>query len=218
MRGTLWAMPSRLLKPSSRLVIASHNSGKIREMTALVAPWVDDIASAAALSLPEPEETGDTFSANAALKAVAAARATERPALADDSGLVVPALGGAPGVRSARWGGPERDFAVAMRRVWEELSDLPRDAEMVCALAVAWPDGEVSTYVGRVEGTLVWPPRGELGFGYEPIFAPRGSTRTYGEMPRPEKHLDDPRARAFALLRAAHLSGRLGEASPNRAD
>lgn len=180
------------------VVIASHNSGKVRELAELLAPH--PTIGAADLGLPEPEETGESFAENAAIKARAAAIASGRVAIADDSGLVVPALGGLPGVRSARWAG--RDFQVAMRRVHRELGDRDRSAAMVTALAIAWPDGTYETFEGLVEGTLVWPPRGTLGFGYEPMFAPLGSSRTYGEMPRAEKHADDPRARAFRALEA----------------
>ena len=183
------------------LVIASHNEGKVREIAEPLGPIVTRTCSAAELDLPEPEETGLTFVENASLKARLAAERSGRAALADDSGLVVPALDGAPGVLSARWGGPERDFSVAMARVHDELGDRDPRAQMVCALAIAWPDGRIEAAEGRVDGTLVWPPRGELGFGYEPMFRPDGAPRTYGEMVRAEKHADDPRARAFAKLR-----------------
>ena len=146
-----------------RLVIASHNPGKIVEITALLAPFGIEVVGAAALGLPEPEETGDTFEANAALKAHAAAQATGLPALADDSGLVVPALGGAPGIYSARWAGPAKDFAVAMARVNRELGDRDRSGFFVSVLALAWPDGEEVLCLGEVHGTLTWPPRGNNG-------------------------------------------------------
>ncbi len=186
-------------------VIATHNAGKASEVAALLAPFELRLRFAADLGLAEPEETGDSFVANASLKARAAAAATGLAAVADDSGLVVPALGGAPGVRSARWAGPARDFGAAMASIHEALGDSDRAAQMVCALAVAWPDGHAEVFEGRVDGRLAWPPRGALGFGYEPMFVPDGSSRTYGEMPRDEKHRDDPRARAFALLAAAVL-------------
>lgn len=183
------------------VLIASHNAGKVREVAALLAPFVARTRSAAELDLPEPAETGESFVANAALKARLAADASGLVAVADDSGLVVPALGGAPGLFSARWAGPERDFDAAMRMVHEELGGRSRTSQMVCALAVAWPDGRLRTAEGRVTGELVWPPRRERGFGYEPMFRPHGSEQTYGEMARPDKHVDDPRARAFAELR-----------------
>lgn len=182
------------------LVLATHNAGKLHELSELLSPFVADLRSSRELGLPDPDETGATFRENAAIKARAAA--LDHPALADDSGLVVPALGGAPGVCSARWAGDARDFASAMQRVHDELGEHDRRASMITALAVAWPDGRVETFEGAVQGELVWPPRGALGFGYEPMFRPLGETRTYGEMPRDEKHADDPRARAFAALRA----------------
>jgi len=182
------------------LVIASHNEGKVAEIALLLAPLGLRLTSARDRSLPEPEEGGATFVANVSIKALAAAWGTGVPAIADDSGLVVPALGGAPGVRSARWGGPARDFGAAMRKVHEALGTRARDAEMVAALAIAWPDGHVEAREGRVRGTLVWPPRGALVFGYEPMFLPDGETRTYGEMSRADKSRDDPRARAYAGL------------------
>ena len=193
-----------MLDERSTLVLATHNAGKLRELSELLSPFVADLRSARELGLPEPDETGATFGENAALKARAAA--VDFPAIADDSGLVVPALGGAPGIWSARWAGPERDFGKAMRRVQDELGAGDRRAHMVTALALAWPDGRVDVFEGSVEGELVWPPRGALGFGYEPMFRPLGEARTYGELPRAEKHADDPRARAFAALRAACLA------------
>jgi XTP/dITP diphosphohydrolase len=191
---------------SGRLVIASHNPGKLREIADLVAPYGVAAVSAGSLGLPEPEETGASFRANAELKALAAAQGAGLPALADDSGLVVPALGGAPGVRSARWAGPERDFARAMARVEAELGDRDdRAAHFLCALALAWPDGHCEGFEGRVDGDLVWPPRGDRGFGYDPIFLPDGETLTFGEMPPEQKHAMSHRARAFAQLVAACL-------------
>ncbi len=200
-------MARRLRK--GRLVIASHNAGKLREIAELVAPFGVDAVSAGSLGLPEPEETGTTFKANAELKALAAAKGAGRPALADDSGLVVPALSGAPGIHSARWAGPERDFARAMARVEEELDGSEdRSAYFLCALALAWPDGHRESFEGRVDGTLVWPPRGTCGFGYDPIFLPEGETLTFGEMEPARKHAMSHRARAFARLVADCLDDR----------
>ncbi|MDJ0949958.1 MAG: RdgB/HAM1 family non-canonical purine NTP pyrophosphatase [Alphaproteobacteria bacterium] len=191
-----------------RLVIASHNAGKVREIAALLAPYGVDAVSAGALDLPEPEETGDSFTANAALKARAAATGASLPALSDDSGLVIPALEGAPGIHSARWAGPERDFAAAMRRVERELAGKhDRSAHFVCVLALAWPDGHCECFEGRVYGALVWPPRGERGFGYDPIFVPRGHDLTFGEMDPDAKHAISHRADAFRKLIAACFGG-----------
>ena len=186
-----------------RLVIASHNPGKIAEIAALLAPFRVEAVGAAELGLAEPEETGETFEANAALKAHAAAQAAKLPALADDSGLVVPALDGAPGIYSARWAGPGRDFMVAMERVNRELGDKDRGAAFVSVLALAWPDGEEALFRGEVHGRLIWPPRGDNGFGYDPIFVPEDQKQTYGEMTLTEKFATDHRARAFAKLAAA---------------
>jgi XTP/dITP diphosphohydrolase len=183
-----------------RLVIASHNAGKVREIADLLSAYVRAFPSAAELGLIEPEETGHTFIDNATLKARAAAAASALPALADDSGLVVPALGGAPGIYSARWAGPERDFRVAMRRVQSELGDADPAAHFVCALALAWPDLHVESVEGRIDGRLVFPPRGERGFGYDPIFVPVGRTLTFGEMDPDEKHRISHRAHAFRQL------------------
>jgi XTP/dITP diphosphohydrolase len=183
-----------------RLVIASHNSGKVVEIDELLTPYGLDIVGAAALGLPEPEENGDTFEANAALKAHAAAKASGLPALADDSGLVVPALGGAPGIYSARWAGPNKDFAVAMERVRRELGERDRRAHFVAVLALAWPDGDAALFRGEVHGHLVFPPRGERGFGYDPIFIPDGREETFGEIEPAKKHRISHRARAFAKL------------------
>ena len=183
-----------------RLVIASHNPGKVEEITALLAPFAIDVVSAGALGIAEPEETGDSFEANAALKARAAAAASGLPAIADDSGLVVPALGGAPGIYSARWAGPAKDFRVAMQRVHRELGDQDRSARFVAVLALAWPDGDLELFRGEVAGKLVWPPRGERGFGYDPIFVPEGGVATFGEIEPARKHKISHRARAFAKL------------------
>jgi len=195
---------ARRLPAGSRLVIASHNPGKLREISALIAPRRVDCVSAAALGLPEPEETAPDFVGNARLKAVAAAQASGLPALADDSGFSVAALGGAPGVVSARWAGPARDFSVAMERVQAEIGDdADRRAWFTAALCLAWPDGETATFLGRVEGAAIWPPRGARGFGYDPMFVPLGEARSYGEMDPAEKHATSHRARAFAKLQAA---------------
>lgn len=188
----------------NRLVIASHNAGKVGEIDALLSPYGADVVSAAELGLPEPEETGDTFVANAELKARAAAAASGLPALADDSGLAVAALGGAPGVRSARWAGPGKDFRVAMQRVQQALGDTAdRSAHFACALCLAWPDGRCDTFEGTVHGRLVWPPRGERGFGYDPMFVPSGYDLTFGEMDPDHKHRISHRADAFRKLVAA---------------
>ncbi len=190
--------------PGDTLVIATHNPGKLREIEALLLPFGAKVVSAGALGLPEPEETGLTFEANAELKARAAAEASGLPALADDSGLVVEGLGGAPGIYSARWAGPGKDFSVAMARVERELGDNPdRRAWFACALSLAWPDGRIATFLGRVDGTLVFPPRGLHGFGYDPIFLPVGEAETFGEMAPDRKHAMSHRARAFAQLVAA---------------
>lgn len=201
-----------------RLVIATHNPGKLLEMRELLAAYGVEAVSAAELGLPEPEETGATFRDNARIKALAAARASGEAAFADDSGLVVDALGGAPGVHSARWAGSGRDFSVAMKKVEAALRQCgaitpeQRRARFVSALCVAWPDGHVEEFEAAVEGTLVWPPRGEKGFGYDPMFLPDGHTRTFGEMDSAEKHGLPPRgkglshrARAFLKLAAACL-------------
>ncbi|HYM03653.1 MAG TPA: RdgB/HAM1 family non-canonical purine NTP pyrophosphatase [Stellaceae bacterium] len=188
----------------SRLVIATHNRGKLAEIAALLAPFKVEVASAGALGLPEPEETGDTFEANAELKALAAAQASGLPALADDSGVVVPALRGAPGVYSARWAGPEKSFERAMALVEERLAGNPdRRAHFVAVLALAWPDGHIETFRGEAHGTLVWPPRGARGFGYDPMFVPTGGTLTFGEMEPEAKHRISHRAAAFEKLVAA---------------
>jgi XTP/dITP diphosphohydrolase len=182
------------------LVIASHNQGKVREIAALLGGYIAQFPSAGELGLPEPEETEDSFIGNAALKARAATEGSGLPALADDSGLVVPALGGAPGIYSARWAGPGKDFAMAMERVRTELGDGDRSAHFVCALALAWPDGYVETVEGRIDGTLNFPPRGDRGFGYDPIFTPLGRAITFGEMDQDEKHRISHRADAFRQL------------------
>ena len=190
-----------------RLVVATHNPGKLREIAALVAPFSVAALSAGALGLAEPEETGATFEANAALKAHAAAKASALPSLADDSGLVVPALDGAPGIYSARWAGPTKDFRIAMERVQRELGDKPRRAHFVAVLALAWSDGGEALFRGEVYGQLTWPPRGERGFGYDPIFVADGYDQTFGEIDPGLKHQISHRARAFAKLVEACFGG-----------
>jgi len=195
-------MPRRI-RAGERLVIASHNPGKVAEIEELLMPFGVIAIGAGALGLPEPEETGATFEANAALKAHAAVAASGLPALADDSGLVVPALDGAPGIYSARWAGPKKDFRIAMKRVERELGDKDRKAHFVAVLALAWPDGEEALFRGEVHGVLTWPPRGERGFGYDPIFIADDYDQTFGEIDPDLKHRISHRARAFAKLVAA---------------
>ena len=202
------------LHKGTRLVVASHNPGKLREIADLVAPFGLDVVSAGALGLPEPEETETTFAGNARLKAAAAATASGLPALSDDSGLEVEALGGDPGVYSARWAGPSKDFGAAMKRVADELTKRgawsgagPR-ANFTCALSLAWPDGVAHIFEGKVFGRLVWPPRGAQGFGYDPMFQPDGEALTFGEMDPAAKHAISHRARAFALFVDACLGRR----------
>lgn len=190
-----------------QLVIASHNPGKVQEIAELLAPHGLSVVSAASFGLPEPEETGATFAENAILKATDAANASGLPALADDSGICVAALGGQPGIYSARWAGPDKDFTVAMQRIERELAGAAdRSAAFVCALCLAWPDGRSETFEGRVDGILVWPPRGTNGFGYDPMFVPEGGTLTFGEMDPAAKHAISHRARAFAKLLARGLA------------
>ena len=191
-----------------RLVIASHNQGKIVEISTLLAPFSIEAVSAASLGIPEPEETGDSFEANAALKARAAAETSGLPALADDSGLVVPAIGGVPGIYSSRWAGAAKDFRMAMERVHRELGNRDRSARFVAVLTLGWPDGRMELFRGEVDGRLVWPPRGERGFGYDPMFVPEGGVETFGEMEPAEKHKISHRARAFAKLVEGCLRGR----------
>ncbi|MEE8247935.1 MAG: RdgB/HAM1 family non-canonical purine NTP pyrophosphatase [Alphaproteobacteria bacterium] len=194
-----------------RLVLASHNPGKVSELRELLAPFAITAVSAAELGLEEPEESGGSFAANARIKALAAARAASRAALADDSGLVVAALAGAPGVQSARWAGPGRDFEMAMAKVERALAKADaqapgeRRAAFVAALCLAWEDGHVELFEGRVEGTLVWPFRGTRGFGYDAMFVPDGHDLTFGEMEPTAKHVLSHRARAFEQLVAACL-------------
>jgi len=205
-------------KLSGALVIATHNPGKLAEMRDLLAPFGIAAHSAGELGLPEPKETGSSFAANARIKAMAAAKATGRPAFADDSGLVVDALCGEPGIHSARWAGPDKDFRFAMNRIQTLLIEcgakLPeqRRAHFIAALCLAWPDGHVEEFEGRVDGVVTWPPRGDKGFGYDPLFLPDGFDRTFGQMSAEEKHGFPPkgqglshRARAFVKLADACL-------------
>jgi XTP/dITP diphosphohydrolase len=206
---------------ADRLVIATHNPGKLAEMRELLAPHGIEAASAGELCLDEPDETGDSFRANARIKAIAAAQATQLPAFADDSGLAVDALDGAPGIYSARWAGEQKDFMAAMTRIERLLQERgaiaaeQRKAHFVSALCVAWPDGHLEEVEARADGTLVWPPRGTAGFGYDPAFLPDGHTRTFGEMTSIEKHGMPPlglglshRAKAFVKLAEICLSKR----------
>jgi len=203
---------------AGRLVIATHNPGKLAEMRELLAPYKIEAISAGEMGLNEPDETGTSFRANARIKAEAAALASALPAFADDSGLVVDALGGDPGIYSARWAGPDKNFRGAMEMIQQKLraagatKATQRKAHFVSALCVAWPDGHVEEFEARVDGTIVWPPRGDKGFGYDPIFLPDGHARTFGEMPSQEKHGLPPngkglshRARAFVKLAEACL-------------
>jgi XTP/dITP diphosphohydrolase len=195
------------------VVIATHNPGKLAEMRELLAPYNIAATSAAELNLAEPDETGTTFAANARIKAMSAAKATGQPAFADDSGLCVDALGGDPGIYSARWAGPNKDFRAAMNQIQTLLvekgatSPQQRRAHFIAALCIAWPDGHVEEVEGRVDGVIVWPPKGTAGFGYDPLFLPDGHDRTFGEMTADEKHGLPPkgmglshRARAFVML------------------
>jgi XTP/dITP diphosphohydrolase len=206
---------------TGQLVIATHNPGKLAEMRDLLAPHGVEAVSAGELGLSEPDETGSDFRSNAAIKAIAAAKATKLPAFADDSGIVVEALDGAPGIHSARWAGPNKDFTAAMTRIERLLQERgatapdKRKAHFVSALCVAWPDDHLEEVEARVDGTLVWPPRGTAGFGYDPMFLPEGHTRTFGEMESIEKHGLPPlglglshRARAFVKLAEICLDGR----------
>jgi XTP/dITP diphosphohydrolase len=214
--GEVWSVGERA-RLAGRLVVATHNAGKLRELEELLSPFGIETLGAAALGLGEPEETGSTFRDNAVLKAEAAARASGMIALADDSGLCVEALGGAPGIYSARWAGESKDFSAAMARVEDELegrgAPLPWRAAFVSVLALAWPDGAVETFEGRVDGALVFPPRGTAGFGYDPIFRPDGHQRTFGELSSEEKHgipadgslALSHRARAFQKFARARL-------------
>jgi XTP/dITP diphosphohydrolase len=194
------------LRRGDKIVIATHNAGKAKELAELFATVGVETVAAAELGIDEPEETGESFAVNARIKAEAAAKASGMPAVADDSGLEVAALCGAPGVHSARWGGPNRDFTLAMERVNRELAATgsdDRSAKFTCALALASPDGAVGVFEGRVFGIIVWPPRGTRGFGYDPIFVPEGHRETFGEMAPWEKDAISHRARAFAKLMQA---------------
>ena len=191
------------LRRGTTLVIASHNEGKVRELAELFSPYGIRCDSAACLRLPEPEETGDSFTENAKIKAIAAAKGSGMLSLSDDSGLEVEALGGAPGIHSARWGVPNRAFDLAMARVHHELKKLgtsDRRANFTCALALAVPDGEAAAFTGQVYGTIVWPPRGTRGFGYDPIFVPEGYSETFGEIEPDLKNQLSHRIRAFEKL------------------
>ena len=203
-------MTHRKLLPG-KLVIASHNAGKVREIRALLEPFGIEPVSAGDLGLPEPEETGATFAENALLKAHASVQGSGLPALADDSGLCVTALNGAPGVYTADWaerqtyeGGPGRDWYMAMGKVEGKLAELgpemDRSGYFICTLALAWPDGHAEVFEGRVHGTLAWPPRGTLGFGYDPVFVPLGHAQSFAELDPVEKHAMSHRADAFAKL------------------
>lgn len=194
------------LKAGTKLVLASHNKGKLAEFSTLLADFGITVLSAGDLDLPEPEETETTFAGNAALKALAAAKATGLPALADDSGLCVSALGGAPGIYSARWAGPDKDFLAAMTRIQEGIGQDERDAWFTCVLCLAFPDGTSYSFAGRVDGQITWPPRGDKGHGYDPIFTPEGETRTFAEMDEAEKNAISHRARAFALFKKECLA------------
>ncbi len=192
------------------VLVASHNDGKIREIADLLAPYSVKPVSFSEHPFPEPEETGLTFRENSEIKAVSAAKATGIVALADDSGLEVDALAGEPGVYSARWAGRDKDFRTAMHRVEQSLSERgavrakQRQANFVCDLCVAWPDGGIDHFEGRVYGTLIWPPRGDKGFGYDPMFLPRGHSLTFGEMEDTAKHRISHRAQAFRLFLKAY--------------
>ncbi len=200
------------LKRASRLVVATHNPGKLSEFRDLLEPFGIEVLSAAELNLPEPAETGETFEENAQLKAMVTAFASGLPALSDDSGLAVEALGGAPGIHSARWAGEPRDFAQAMARVEDELkakgaiSVSARRAKFICVLCLANTMGSVQFFEGTAEGHLIWPPRGTKGFGYDPMFQPDGYEQTFGEMDPAQKHAISHRAKAFAAFKAAILS------------
>jgi XTP/dITP diphosphohydrolase len=201
---------SRKLQPG-RLVVASHNQGKVKELKALLGPFGMDLVSSKELDLPEPEETGTTFFFNAELKALTAADLSGFPAIADDSGICVEALNGEPGVYTANWAetGNGRDWMMAMQKVEDALAllgpEVSRAAYFACVLSVAWPDGHIESFEGRVDGTLVWPPRGDKGFGYDPMFVPLGYDQTFAEMEPEAKHAISHRAAAFEKLKAALL-------------
>ena len=199
----------RKIGRGARLCVASHNAGKVREIGDLIAPFGVSAHSAGELGLPEPEETETTFTGNALLKARAAAQASGLVSLADDSGLAVHALNGDPGIYSARWAGRTKDFRLAMQKVEDALQAqgaTDRSAHFVCALALVWPDGEEAVFEGRVDGVLVWPPRGDKGFGYDPMFIPEGYALTFGEMEPDAKHAMSHRAKAFAQMVAERFA------------
>ncbi len=197
---------ARKLERGAKLVLASHNPGKLAELDELLRPHGVAVVSAGTLGLPEPEEDAPDFVGNARIKALAATRSSGLPALSDDSGFCVAALGGAPGIYSARWAGAGKDFSAAMARVHRELGDAAdRRAWFIAALCLAWPDGHAETFMGRVDGTATWPPRGSKGFGYDPMFIPNGAAATFGEMDKAAKHALSHRARAFAQMMAACL-------------
>ena len=213
--------PAEHRRLTGKLVVATHNPGKLAEMRELLAPYGIDAISAVELKLAEPDETGMSFRENARIKAEAAATVAGLPAFSDDSGLAVDALDGAPGIYSARWAGPDKDFRIAMNKIQSLLIERgakapeQRRGHFVSALCVAWPDGHVEEFEGKVDGTLVWPPRGEKGFGYDPMFLPGGFDLTFGEMTSDEKHGLPPkgqglshRARAFLKLADACLKKR----------
>jgi XTP/dITP diphosphohydrolase len=192
------------LSPGAVLVVASHNPGKVREIEELLAPLGFDVKGAAELGLLEPEETGATFAENALIKARSAAKNSGYLSLSDDSGLCVAGLSGAPGIYSARWAGPDKDFRIAMQRVEKELNGNPdKRAFFVCVLALVSPEGDEQTFEGRVYGALTFPPRGERGFGYDPLFVPEGQRFTFGEMDPEAKHAMSHRAKAFEKFSAA---------------
>lgn len=194
------------LNPHDKLVLASHNKGKLEEFRFLLAPYAITLFSASDFSLPEPEEVEDSFEGNARLKAIAAAQTTRLPALADDSGFCVEAIEGRPGIHSARWGGPEKDFNKAMRRIHEEMNGSSNHkAWFISILCIAWPDGTYRSFEGRVDGQFVWPPRGHYGHGYDPVFQPEGTGTTFAEMLEQEKNKMSHRGRAFSLFQAACL-------------
>jgi XTP/dITP diphosphohydrolase len=201
-----------------KLVIASHNEGKVKEIRDLLIPLKIEVFSAGDLVLPEPEETADTFSGNSELKAVASAKASNLPSLADDSGLVIDALNGQPGIYSARWAGPKKDFTIAIKKVHEALRKVDREkkeitlrsARFVCSLALAWPDGKVAIFEGTIEGTICWPPRGNMGFGYDPIFVPIGHEKSFGEVDPEWKNSISHRAEAFSKF-LTHIYGKTND-------
>ncbi|MFN0265159.1 RdgB/HAM1 family non-canonical purine NTP pyrophosphatase [Tepidamorphus sp. 3E244] len=205
-----------------KIVVASHNDGKVREIRALLEPLGCEIVSAAELGLPEPDEDGETFEANAKIKALSAVKHSGLAALSDDSGLCVDALDGKPGIHSARWAGPDKDFALAMRNVEEALQQAgatdpgSRTARFVAVLCLAWPDGETREYRGEIEGQMVWPPRGTKGFGFDPVFLPQGYDITFGEMSADEKH-GWAQGQDFALSHRARAFKALVEAGSGNA-